>query len=34
MMKTKTSGMSMKSMRCVLSVVVAMNKVDAIWLAT
>ena len=34
MTNTKTSGMTMKMMRCVLSTVVDMKNVDAIWLAT
>ena len=34
MMKTKTTGISMKSVRCVLSVVVIMKNDDAIWLVT
>ncbi len=34
MMKTKNSGMTMKSTRCVLSAVVIMKYDEAIWLAT
>ncbi len=34
MTKTKKTGMTMNSTRCVLSVVVIMKNDEAIWLAT